>query len=295
MRKLKRKNPGGVINGIRYNIDFKASPELVGGISKKTAEDWEYVQFRDFEYKFIRIIEDLSKIINAKFKLIVSKLPTIVLTFQDADLLKHLKYAKEDFNQFDNSIAVYDKLEKIILLNSKFLYDDYEKDWDSNKYKIVYDHNKILRILFHEIGHFVYYNYISNESLKFFDSYIFDNIKKLNINKLMIIVQKYPYSLQQKFPIIYVIIKSLSYSLGYDKDSLMTLLQRHKQEIGTRFYSFTKPVSDMMPYIIKTKKDAKNMAEEIFAEMFANYMMYDKHMLSNDNYKILKIIIPELR
>ena len=35
--------------------------------------------------------------------------------------------------------------------------------------------------------------------------------------------------------------------------------------------------------------------EEIFCEMFANYMMYDLRLLHSDNYRILKTLIPELR
>ncbi len=53
---------------------------------------------------------------------------------------------------------------------------------------------------------------------------------------------------------------------------------------NTKVKLFDKPVSAYMPD-----------TEEIFCEMFANYMMYDLRLLHSDNYRILKQLIPELR
>ncbi len=228
------------------------------------------------EYDESKLINNISKILERKFKVIINKLPIIII------------------RKMSDSLGEYDYNLNEISINTK-IYTDWIKNYEY--------------ILLHEIGHFVYDKYLSSESKDYFYSYIRRNIKTINFEKLYNLYEKYgEEKLKIQFPLIYVLIHSLKYSNAFDQYNDLFELNI-KSPFDKKFlnyiiknYSsfqyrnnekrrvFSKPSSSYMLDINEFSYDS-----EIFCEIFANYMIYDKKLLHNDNYVILKEMLPELR
>lgn len=213
-------------------------------------------------YDEISLLKNFSNILKKKFPSIINKVPLIIF--------KRIDKAGYYYNE-ENYIEI-----------------------DSDNYNI---NNITLRILFHELGHFIYNRYLSKDELKEFSKYIAKNKKYINLDKVSKLFEKYSLDeLRIKYPFEFVLISSLEDTKEFkyyieninqkDKDAPFSseffdwfiLRNNHKYRI------FIKPASD---YLINN--------EEIFCEIFANYMMYDIRLLHSDNYRILRYVLPELR
>lgn len=209
------------------------------------------------------LIEKFSNIIDRKLPSIKNKIPLIL--FKDI----------EDW-------GYYDENDNVIEITSS--------EGNIN--------NVILRYLFHELAHYVYRKYLSNYAIKEFDKYVNRNKKPIDLNRVSYLFEKLDIDkFRAKHPIEYIVIGNLKitkdfkyYKENIDKkdkyapyspDFLDWFIIRNKDK---QHKEFIKPPSE---YIINK--------EEIFCEIFANYMMYDLRLLHSDNYRILRYIIPELR
>ena len=214
-------------------------------------------------YDVFRLISNFSEIIDKKFPSVKNKIPLIIF---------------ENINTGEEGLYYYIRNE--ISMSS-----------DLN-----HDH---LRMLFHELGHFVYTKYLNKNNSAYFNNYVNSQIKELNLLKLKQLLIKYGLKdMSIKFPLLYVLITSLRFSIWFNYFIEKT--------------EYDGPINDQMfieliDFIISLKKDFKETFfikpasnympdnEEIFCEIFANYMMYDKRLLHSDNYIMLKQILPELR
>lgn len=214
-------------------------------------------------YDESRLIKDFSKLIDLKFPQIKNKIPLII--FENIQTGENGVYY-----YVYNEIGVHSKLE-------------------SNQ----------LRVLFHELGHFTYQKYLDSNSINYFNNYVSKQTKQLNILKLKELLKKYGLKdLSLKFPLVYTFIVSLRFTVWFDVFIERT---RYDGPIDTELFlnliDFIISLSNSNKEIFFTKPASAYMPddEEIFCEIFANYMMYDKRLLHTDNYVILKEILPELR
>lgn len=207
-------------------------------------------------YNAEELLNRFSEIINRKFKTIKNHLPLIV---------------------FKRLVARDGELRTNLIINSNY----------KNR------NNKLLRTLFHELGHFIYRFYISDDAIEEFNFYIDKNTKKVDIQKLINLVNLYEWDeISKNYSLEYVLIGSLQFSDEYSyytknvKNAEDTNYSIHFLEWlkNIKVKLFDKPASAYMPN-----------SEEIFCEIFANYMMYDLRLLHSENYRILRQILPELR
>lgn len=209
------------------------------------------------------LIEKFSKILDKKLPSVKNKIPLIL--FEKLD-----KYGSYPYS------------ENVIKLASN--------EDNSN--------NIMLRYLFHELGHFIYDKYLSNQALKEFDKYINRNRKPIDLDKVSYLFEKLTIDeFRINHPVEFVIVANLENTkefkyyknninskdkyAPYSPDFLDWFIIGKK---GKQYKEFIKPPSNYIP----TK-------EEIFCEIFANYMMYDLRLLHSDNYRILRYVLPELR
>lgn len=211
------------------------------------------------EFDEERVIRIFSDILNSKFPKIKNKVPVIII--------KKGEY-----------LGGYDDDRNLIFLNSE-IYATQTSRFPE------YTMNKV-RTLFHELGHYIFGKFLNKEAINYIEKYVAINRKKINLQKVKTLLDKYGIEdLRINFPIVYAILINFIQVYGYDDKKYTRteyfnyLLSRGVNEI----ISFTKPASPYMPY-----------GEEIFCEIFANYMIAHKNLLHNDNYKMLKIILPEL-
>lgn len=221
------------------------------------------------EYDEEKIIKKFSIILDQKFPYIKSKIPLIIFR-------KRVKYERDFLGMWMNNSPKTGEYKKIII-NSIF---------DENtKYQ------EVLETLFHELGHYIWQMYISENAMWEFKKYIYNNTAYISIEALRNIIIKYSYEqIREKFPLIFVIISSLYHKYTpfyitldlhvFDIENFNMLLQQGRDYESV----FIKPVTEYMPD-----------DEEIFCEMFFVYMIYGKKHLNDDNYKILKLILPELK
>ena len=216
------------------------------------------------KYDEERVIRQFSEILNKKFKVIINYVPLI--------LFKVLKGRVGELNYEPINADVVN-----IIMNSNYV----------NK------NNIVLRFLFHELGHYLFEFYLSDETIDDFQDYVKDNTKRVNISQLIDLIETFSSEeLKLKYPLQYVLIGSFQFSDEYKyylknvKNSEKNVYSLHflKWLEKTKIKLFDKPASAYMPD-----------NEEIFCEIFANYMMYDLRLLHSDNYRILKVLIPELR
>lgn len=211
-----------------------------------------------------KLIRKFSEILNRKFRVLVNKVPTIVF--------KDLEGYSAGLTTFKGNVV-----ESIILCSKRSNHNDEQ-----------------LRILFHEVGHFVYNNILAEKAIILFEDYVSDNTKKIKIRRFInLLNNKYTQEdIRTEDPVAYVIIDHLR------NHDLYKYYNKHISKIKSplnidfllwvdsfnNLRVFDKPASAYMPD-----------EEEIFCEIFANYMMYDLRLLHSDNYRILKTLIPELR
>ncbi len=224
--------------------------------------DYEIIDLPKYDEE--RVIRQFSEILDKKFKVIKNKIPLI--------LFKKLKGRVGELNYNSINADVVN-----IIMNSNYV----------NK------NNIVLRMLFHELGHYLYEFYLSDNTIDAFQDYVKDNTKRVNISQLVTLVENYSNDeLRLKYPLQYVLIGSFYFSDEYKyylnnvKNSERNIYSIHFLEWlkNIKIKMFDKPASAYMPN-----------NEEIFCEIFANYMMYDLRLLHSDNYRILKQLIPELR
>jgi hypothetical protein len=216
------------------------------------------------KYDEERVVRQFSEILNKKFKVIINYIPLI--------LFKKLRGRIGELSYEPINADVVN-----IVMNSNYV----------NK------NNIVLRMLFHELGHYLYRIYLSDEAIDEFQDYIKDNTKRVNISQLIDLTETFSSEeLKLKYPLQYVLIGSFQFGDKYKyylknvKNSEKNVYSLHFLEwlSGTKVKLFDKPASAYIPD-----------NEEIFCEIFANYMMYDLRLLHSDNYRILKTLIPELR
>jgi len=145
--------------------------------------DYEIIDYP--EYDEAKLISNVSKILNHKFKYIISKLPVIIFK-----------------NLGDDTLGEYYHDSNEIFVNTIF-YDSFIKNYEY--------------IIFHEIGHFLYGHWLSDDVKDYFYAYVQRNTKLINFEKLYKLYDKYgEEQLKIKFPLIYVMIHSLKYSQAFD-------------------------------------------------------------------------------
>lgn len=216
------------------------------------------------KYDEERVIRQFSEILNKKFKVIINYVPLI--------LFKVLKGRVGELNYEPINADVVN-----IIMNSNYV----------NK------NNIVLRTVFHELGHYLYEYYLSDEAIDDFQDYVKSNTKRVNIKELVDLLENTSNEeLRLKYPLQYVLIGSFQFSDEY-KYYRKNVRNSDNHVFSTHFLLwlsdqkiklFYKPASSYMPD-----------NEEIFCEIFANYMMYDLRLLHSDNYRILKTLMPELR
>lgn len=223
--------------------------------------NYEILDLPDFDE--ISLLRKFSKIIDEKFPRIKNKIPLIV------------------FKKIGDKGGYYHYDDNYIEINS-----------DNDNLN-----NVSLRYLFHELGHFIYDKYLSETELKEFGKYINSNRKNIDLLDLSRKFEKYDLDkLRIEYPFEFVIISSLQdtkdfkYYIKYvdQKDKYAPFSSEFIDWFTIRnnkkYRVFDKPPSD---YIINK--------EEIFCEIFANYMMYNIRLLHSDNKRILRYVLPELR
>ncbi len=211
-----------------------------------------------------KIIRKFSEILNKKFNSILGYTPLINFNKLKSNL-------DGQFNINDNLIIINSIVE------------------NTNNY--------LLRTLFHELGHFIYEKYLSDSAIKEFRNYIRRNTKFLDLEDLILLVEKKSEDIiRLKCPLKWAFIMSLygnkEYTYYINEISQKDVDAPFSVDFLSWFYNrkqgklkiFNKPPSWYIPN-----------SEEIFCEIFANYMMYDLRLLHSDNYRILKELLPELR
>lgn len=216
------------------------------------------------KYDEYQLIKKFSEIIDQKFPKIKNKIPLILFEKIRSDY-------DGQFSEDDNEISINSFIDNI--------------------------NNHQLRVLFHELGHFIYRLYLSDSAKREFINYIRRNTKVVNIDELITLVRKYSEEkIKENYSIYWAIIMNLyhnreyayyieninqkDYKAPFSEDFLEWFYNRKDK----KFKSFIKPSSHYSPN-----------TEEIFCEIFANYMMYDLRLLHSDNYRILRYILPELK
>lgn len=217
-----------------------------------------------------KLIRKFSEILNRKFRVLANKVPLI--------LFKKMKGIK-GFIEFKRLRGTEDDVSSVIIINPDFP--------NENNYAV--------KDLFHEVGHFVYNDYISEDAREDFEYYVNNHRKKVELNIFIELLSNYSKEEILEFDSLnYILIESLKFidefdyyvnnirkiKNSFDKSYLIWL----KNYSGYKARIFDRPVSSFMPD-----------SEEIFCEIFANYMMYDLRALHSENYRILKQILPELR
>lgn len=327
--KLKRKkNPqGDVINGIHFVI----APLIQEHVYAEQGYGGKRVSpvINDIYH----LIREFSEILNKKFPAIKNRVPLIV--FQEFD----------QFQRIQSIVGLY-KSSNIIQLKS---------DYDPYLFK--------LRYLFHELGHFVFRKYLSQDAINYFNKYVESTTVKLNLNKIMqiwsthVLAQK---NLPQKLEKLEIEIDDLNrftelyYEFASDQELKKLEIEKRKldkkyeellsfkQEFSIKYPILTtilsrtfifntndhifrsakeyskylrKHIEDLKKYVReedleKTEFERVKNAlyrrrsptfydinpEEVFCEIFANYMLYgNRALMYNENYQVLKTIFPELR
>lgn len=236
----------------------------------------------DFKPVFERIIYEFGKILKQKFPTIINKVPMIVVE----DLMFN-KYNKLDF-----AAAMYKENDNIIYVNGEHFKSEI-KDEDFNSSTI----EEFIKTLFHELGHFIYFQYLSENAVDKFSEYIDDNLDIFNMD-VLIYYSKFPH-LQKQFPIYYIIIdiiiRNIEEKIGrlISEKGITKILQIFKKNNGN-FFTFAKPVSSYSPLNERFQIDS-NTEEELFCEIFSYYMVTGLNEMHSANFTILQTILPELK
>lgn len=272
IKSLRRKNPTEITNGIKWYYQSE-----------------NYINTpKDFKVIVEKVIYEFGKILKQKLPVIINKVPMIVI--------EDLMFNK--YNGLDHSLAAYDSNNNVIYLNGNKIKSEISKC----------DINKFVRYLHHELGHFVYKKYLSEESLERFEEFIDDNMSFQNIN-VLIYYSKFP-NLKEKYPIYYIIIETiiwqmirngLKVTLNFTKDlenfkKIYSKTTNSKSMIKYKdnFYVFGKPTTSYMPFSKDFHTNSKTI-EEIFCECFSYYMMFGLKEMHSANFTILQTILPELK
>lgn len=315
-----RQNPSLIIDRIKY---YYESDEFIGLGPQNSSRKGYHPLAKDL---FEDIIRSFAKILRKKFPTIIPLVPLIII---------ENKHFEENYSVKETSnygiIASYDPPTNLIYVNynefvERFFYEITSLE---NKKEII---TFYVRFLMHELGHFVWYKYLNisnavnwkNPKRDYFINYINDHMKNIDLSYLkQLAKENSERRLQLNFTIDYAIIMSLIARMETDgiklpppngryipkyleiyTDNYKNYLKDGKQTMGRTpkggartIYTFTRPVSDFMPY--GKKHEEGNVEEdfyvEVWAELFANYMMSGINELHSGNYKVLKILLPELR
>lgn len=317
-----KRNPGYNYEGIKYYFHDKQ----IKYVADLVEEGFINNRPKKYSYIFNKItdsIKQVSKIITKKFPTIRNKTPTILFVshgfeagvFASSELDLHI-IADGEYLYNENLIKInydttyYTMIKNIFHEIGHFLYRKYLST-DA--------------ILF-------YINYITLNSKQITLDSIIDVYDKFNqqenvINKKLIKIRKQIYQLEQQ------ILDSQNehyddenYEENYDLENDIYDLQSkiYDLEIERSSFEIQYPVEnniinkikeyfdvdikneDINPINIKRIEYYLNMfskpssdynknMEEIFCEIFANYMMYGSNYIHIDNFKMLRTMIPELR
>ena len=125
------------------------------------------------KYDEERVIRQFSEILNKKFKVIINYVPLI--------LFKVLRGRVGELNYEPINADVVN-----IVMNSNYV----------NK------NNIVLRFLFHELGHYLFEFYLSDETIDDFQDYVKDNTKRVNISQLIDLIETFSSEeLKLKYPL----------------------------------------------------------------------------------------------
>lgn len=217
------------------------------------------------KYDEYKLIEEFSRILNQKFPKIKNKIPLIIF--------KNIR------SNFDGEFIIENNIE--IFINSN----------------IDNINNHQLRVLFHELGHFIYLLYLSDSAKREFKNYVRRNTKIVDFDNLTILVKKYSEEkIKKEYPIYWAIIMNLYHNREYKYYIENINRKDHKAPFSEDFLEwFYNRKDKKFKSFIKPSSHYSPNTEEIFCEIFANYMMYDLRLLHSDNYRILRYILPELK
>lgn len=284
MRKLKPKIRKRNKKILTSKISKKQNPtEITNGI-KWYYQSENYINTPpDFKPIFEKIIYDFGKILKQKFPAVINKVPMIVV--------EDLMFNK--YNQLDFAAGIYREDDNTIYINGNYIKEEL-KDKNFNFSNNI---EEFVKTLFHELGHFIYSQYLSENSIEKFSDYIDDNLDLFNMD-VLIYYSKFPH-LESQYPIYYliidIIIRNIEEKIGrLVSERNITKTLKDFKKIKGNFFTFSKPVSSYSPLGNKFHVDS-NTEEELFCEMFSYYMVTGLNEMHSANFTILQTILPELR
>ena len=199
---------------------------------------------------------------------------------------------EEAVDIFMNSIKKLkiEHLPLIVLINKKEIshLDDYTQGFYNDGLNAIFiidrGHNsdfikELYHALLHELGHYYYRKVLSPKCNLYFTEYINKYFKYINLENIQKLISKYSIiNIGEKFPLIGLLLQSL-----IEKEEDLDHVHDLARKFGKHYFQFTRPVSGYMPN-----------NEEIFCEMFANYLERKNHPklgYLKENYMVMENIL----